>query len=111
MAAFGAIFGSDVRDTGRGRHVSGGRVAAGIAAQHSDSFQEYPPVTDRTNADFLQVFLRETREDPLVYLVVAERRLVSFEAQAPQPNQDVHGGAPPQAHLNIKAKPCPAPRA
>ena len=48
-------------------------------------------MTDGTNADFLQVILRETREDPLVNLVVSECRLVSFEAKAPQPNHDVHG--------------------
>jgi hypothetical protein len=62
-------------------------------------------VTDRTNADFLQVLLCEAREDPLVYLVVAERSLVSFEAQAPQPNHDIHGGAPTlPAHMIVEVK-------
>jgi hypothetical protein len=50
-------------------------------------------VTDWANADFLQVLLREAREDPLAYLILAECRLVMFEAKAPQPNHDVHGGA------------------
>ena len=52
-------------------------------------------MTDRTNADFLQVLLREAREDPLAYLVLSECRLVSFEAKAPQPNRDVHVARPP----------------
>jgi hypothetical protein len=51
-------------------------------------------MTDWANAEFLQVLQREVREDPLVYLVVSECPLVSFEAQAPQPNYDVQGGAP-----------------
>jgi hypothetical protein len=83
LAALGAIFARGALGTGRGRHVSGGRVAALVGAQFSDSFQQHPAVTDRTNADFLQVLLRETREDSLVYLVLAECGLVLFEAQAP----------------------------
>ena len=64
--------------------------AQGIAAR-----ADFPSaVTDRANANFLQVILREAREDPLVYLVVSECRLVSFEAQAPQPIYDVHDDAP-----------------
>ena len=72
------------------------RIAARIGAQRSDSFQQHPAVTDRTNADFLQVLLREAGDDPLAYLVLAECRLVSFEAKAPQPNR-VHVGASPYA--------------
>jgi hypothetical protein len=80
-----------------------------VAAQASNGFQELPAVTDRAHADFLQVLLRKDREDLLVYLVVSECRLVSFEAQAPQPNRDVHGGAPCQVHMNIEVKLCPEP--
>jgi hypothetical protein len=50
-------------------------------------------MTNRTNADFLQVLLGQVREDPFVDLVVAESRLVFFEAKAPQPNHNVHEGA------------------
>jgi hypothetical protein len=50
-------------------------------------------MTNGTDADFLQVLLGEVREDPLADLVVAECRLVFFEAQAPQPDHDVHDGA------------------
>jgi rubredoxin len=49
-----------------------------------------------TDADFLQVLLCQVREDPLVDFVVAECRLVFFEAQAPQPDHDVHDGTPNQ---------------
>jgi hypothetical protein len=51
-------------------------------------------MTHRTNADFLQVLLREAREDPLVNFVLAECRLVSFETDAPQPVAHVHDVAP-----------------
>ena len=50
-------------------------------------------MTNGTDADFLQVLLGEVREDPLVDLVVAESHLVFFEAQAPQPDHNVHDGA------------------
>jgi hypothetical protein len=56
-------------------------------------FEKYAAVTDRTNADFFQVLLRQARQDPLVYLVFAECGLVPFEAQAPQPSTEVHDGA------------------
>src|SRR5215472_1669468 len=54
-------------------------------------------MTYGTDADFLKVPLCQVREDPLVDLVVAESRLVFFEAQAPQPAHNVHDG--PQASL------------
>ena len=62
-----------------------------LPPQNSDSFQEDSAVTDRTNAYFLQVVLRKARENPLANLVLAECRLISFEAKPPQPISDVHG--------------------
>ena len=47
-------------------------------------------MTNRTNADLLQVFLRQARKDPFVNLVLAEYPLVAFEAKAPQPISEVH---------------------
>ena len=44
------------------------------------------------NAKLFEVLGGEAREDPLVDLVVAECRLVFFEAKAPQPDQNVHEG-------------------
>ena len=63
-------------------------------------------MANRADADFLQVLLGEVREDPLVDLVVAESRLVFFEAQAPQPDHDVHGGAPQSAMGSIFCRGC-----
>ena len=60
-----------------------------------------------TNANLLQVLSRQTWQDPLVYLILAECRLVSFEAQAPQPFSEVHNGAPMRstsAHIINRAK-------
>ena len=37
-------------------------------------------MTNWADADFLQVLLCQVREDPLVDLVVAESRLIFFEA-------------------------------
>ena len=39
-------------------------------------------MTNWTDADFLQVVRREVREHPLVDLIIAECRLVFFEAEA-----------------------------
>jgi hypothetical protein len=61
-----------------------------MVAQRNDAVEEYPAMTNGTDADFLQVLLGQVWEDPLVNLVVAECRLVFFEAQAPQPDHDVH---------------------
>ena len=55
-------------------------------------------MTNRTNADFLQVLLREAREGPFVYFVLAKCGLVLFEAKAPQPSSEVHD--------NAQAPPC-----
>ena len=42
------------------------------------------------NAKLLEVLGRQPREDRVVNIVLAEGRLVSFEAQAPQPLPEVH---------------------
>ena len=54
-------------------------------------------MSDDTDAQVLQVLRRQARKNRLVNLVVSECPFVSFEAKVPQPNQDVHGGAPPLA--------------
>jgi hypothetical protein len=43
-------------------------------------------MTNRADADLLQVLRREARQGLFVNLVLAEFRLVSFEAEAPQPS-------------------------
>jgi hypothetical protein len=42
------------------------------------------------DADLLQRLVREARKNRLVYLVLAERRLVTFKAEAAQPTPEVH---------------------
>ena len=53
-------------------------------------------MTDGTNANFLQVLLRQVREDPFVNLILSECRLASFEAKAPQPRSKVHDRRAPE---------------
>ena len=50
-------------------------------------------VPKRRDAKLLQVLCRQVRKDRLVYLILAEGRLVLPEAQAPQPDHNVHDGA------------------
>jgi hypothetical protein len=45
------------------------------------------------NAKLFEVLSRQARKDPLANLVLTERSLVLSEAQAPQPDHDVHRGA------------------
>src|SRR6516162_6795517 len=49
---------------------------------------------ERRDAKLLQVLVRQAREDRLVYVILAECCLILPEAQAPQPDHDVHDGAP-----------------
>ena len=93
LAAFGAVFGMCAWRNRRGRGVNGGRFTAPVVTQSSNGIEEYPAITNGTDADFLQVLLCQVREDPLVDLVVAECLLVFFEAQAPQPDNHVHDDA------------------
>ena len=45
------------------------------------------------DAKLLQRLVRQARKDGLVYLIFAECRLILPEAQAPQPDHNVHAGA------------------
>ena len=71
----------------------GRSLHARFGAQSRDSIEEYPAMTNRTDADFLQVLLGQAPQDPLVNLVLAEGDLILFEAQAPQPACHVHDSA------------------
>jgi hypothetical protein len=51
-------------------------------------------VPKRGDAKLHQVLRRQVRQDRLVYLILAEDGLILPEAQAPQPDDDVHDGAP-----------------
>ena len=60
------------------------------AAMASSSFTRCPSDGD---AKLLQVLVRQARENRLVYVILAEDRLVLSEAKAPQPDHNVHEGA------------------
>ena len=53
------------------------------------------------DAKLLQVLVRQARENRLVYVILAEDRLVLAEAQAPQPDHNVHDGAPQSGVAHI----------
>ena len=70
--------------------------AAGIRTTATVSF--FTPASRLTNsqrrdAKLLQVLVRQARKNRLVYVILAEYRLVLPEAQAPQPDHNVHEGA------------------
>ena len=50
-------------------------------------------MAQRGDAKLLEVLRRQVWEDRLVYLILAEYRLILSEAQAPQPDHNVHDGA------------------
>ena len=101
LAALGAVFGRCAWGTRRGRCVNGGRLAARVAAQSSDGIEQLHAVPECRDAKLLQVLVRQARKNRLVYLVLAECRLVLSEAQAPQPDHDVHDGAHNSGLLHI----------
>jgi hypothetical protein len=70
------------------------RLAARIGAQGSDSIEELPAMPQRGNAELLQVLSRQAGKNRFVDLILAEDSLVFPKAKAPQPNHDVHYGAP-----------------
>ena len=49
---------------------------------------------DISDTKFLQVLRRQARQDCVVNLLLAECRLILFEAKRPQPMAEVHGGKP-----------------
>jgi len=57
-------------------------------------------MTNRADAKFLQVLRRQVRENRLVYVILAECRFILPEAQAPQPDHNVHNGAHNQRTYN-----------
>src|SRR5262245_51877943 len=69
------------------------RRAPRVVTQGSDGIQQLHTVSKRRDAEFLQVLVRQARKNRLVYVILAEDRLILPEAQAPQPDHDVHDGA------------------
>jgi hypothetical protein len=63
-------------------------------------------VSNKENAEVLEVLRRQIGQDRLAYLVLAERRLILPEAQAPEPDHHVHDGAPTR-HCGYLVGICP----
>jgi hypothetical protein len=66
------------------------QLSAVSCFQQADGSEQLTAMTNGTDADFLQIRLGQVREDGLVYFVLAEGGLVSFEAEASQPTPNVH---------------------
>jgi hypothetical protein len=62
-------------------------------SQSGNRIQQLHTVPNRGDAKLLQGLVRQARKNRLVYVILAERRLVLAEAKAPQPDHDVHDGA------------------
>ena len=56
---------------------------------------------NRCDAKLLQGLVRQARKNRFVYLILAERRLILPEAQAPQPDHDVHSLRPQSVATHI----------
>jgi hypothetical protein len=61
-----------------------------IDTQSSDCIEELAAVPQCGDAKLLEILRRQVRQDCLVYLILAECRLILSEAKAPQPDHDVH---------------------
>ena len=66
------------------------RFRAPVSAEQGDGIEQLTTVSNDVDTKVLQVLGCDGRQDRLVYLVLAERRLIPFEAQAPQPTPEVH---------------------
>src|SRR5262249_28816363 len=94
LTTLGAVFWMRAWGTRRGGCVNGWRLAVRVAAQSSDGIQQLDAMPKRRDAKLLQVLVRQARENRLVDVILAECCLILPEAQAPQPDHDVHGFAP-----------------
>ena len=45
----------------------------------------------KQDTELLQVLIRQTAQNRLIYVILAEDRLILPEAKAPQPDHNVHG--------------------
>jgi hypothetical protein len=93
LTALGAIFGTCAWGTRPVGCVNGGRLAARVVTQSSDGIEELHTVTKRGDTKLLQGLVRQARKNRLVYLILAECRLILPETQASQPDHNVHDGA------------------
>jgi hypothetical protein len=86
LATLGGVLGGS-----RVRHKrSGCRLRARVGAQGGDGVQELSAMTDNSDTEVLQVLRRQAQQDRVVDCVLAECRLILFEAEAPQPTSKIH---------------------
>jgi hypothetical protein len=62
-------------------------------------------VTDCGDTKLLQGLVRQVRKERFVNLILAEDRLILPEAQAPQPDHDVHRWRPKRRHAGTLVLP------
>jgi hypothetical protein len=62
----------------------------GRGVERLDRRHDLAPMADHRDAEVLEILDRQLRQHVAVDLVVAERRLVLPEAEAPQPTADIH---------------------
>jgi hypothetical protein len=65
-----------------------------FSAEGSNRVEQLTAMSYKLDPEVLQVLRRQARQDRLIDLVIAEVRLILFEAEPPQPTSDVHHGAP-----------------
>ena len=78
--------------------IVAGQWCAYFGVQCCYSVEQLAAVPDKSDTKVLQVLRRQPRQDRVVDPILAECRLILFEAKPPQPTSDIHGGAP-AAHL------------
>ena len=82
------------RRTGSLRRLFVSRRGRGALAQRRDRFEEPAAIADHGDADLLEILPGQLGEYLGVDAVVAKRRLVLLEPQAPQPRRDLHAALP-----------------
>ena len=78
---------------GAGRPSVAGEAGRALVFASARSAATKTAVPDDADAQILQVLRRQALQDPLVDFIVAERRLIPFEAKATQPLPEVHSRA------------------
>src|SRR4029079_448360 len=88
LAALGGVLGGFV---GFESSVGQLRWFTRLSAQGGDGVEQLAAMPDKSNTKILQVLRRQTRQDRVIDLVLAEGCLIMFEAKLPQPTSEVHG--------------------
>jgi hypothetical protein len=87
VTALGGIIGGPV---GCSKSVGHRRFGACTSSQGGNSVEKLTAMPDKADAQILQVFRGQARQDGFVDSVLTESLLILFEAKAPQPTGKVH---------------------